>query len=209
MALDGIIKCIRYAFGPNKLHLCGPDANATISQYLTAGFSDGGLTNLLGQFKTMYPYLTSIARVNKIVDPFDEHVVEAYWLGNSLLEKIGKKEFYSHITDNSKIKKTLKPKEFETLASKLQSGAKMHHSFHVFNIWKRLGDGSSYEMLNNMEKCRISWGEVISINGPSIGVRFKPLLLGSEGKLFLGSETEKKIIRKLYDDYLIEVQLGD
>lgn len=90
---EGIIRCSRYAFGPNRLHYCGPDANREILSYIGEGKGDAGLISLLKEFATMYPYLDFISRVNKIFDPFVEQVVEAYWLGNSLLAKVNKQHF--------------------------------------------------------------------------------------------------------------------
>ena len=81
-SVDGIARCTRYAFGPNRLHLCGPDANKEVLAYLKEGVSDPGLENLLRRFSTLYPYLQHIAQANHIADPCDERVVEAYWIGN-------------------------------------------------------------------------------------------------------------------------------
>lgn len=209
MFLDGIVRCTRYAFGPNRLHLCGPDANKELFDYMSSKYADQGLENLLAKFGTMYPYLKKIADVNKIKDPFSENVVEAYWLGNELLEKIDKKQFYSHLTDGLKVKKSLTAKEFRILSDKLASGAKMHHSFHVFNIWKRTGHDTSYHTLQSMDKCRISWGEITAIDGPSINVKTKPLIFDNNGKLGLGQDTEIKIFRKLYDDHMENLVVGD
>mgnify|MGYP001616218447 CR=1 FL=1 len=209
MFVDGIAKCTRYAFGPNRLHLCGPDANREIFAYMAAGHSDKGLSNLLVQFKTMHPYLKKIAEANRIKDPFDERVVEAYWVGNNLLENVGKKQFYSHLVDGLKINKLLTIKEFRRASEKLNFGARMHHSFHVFNIWKRTGNDSSLHTLQSMDKCRISWGEIITIDGPLITVRTKPLIFDGNNKLILGNEIDIKIARKLNDDYIAEIKPGE
>lgn len=208
--MDGVARCTKYAFGPNRLHLCGPDANKEILSYMAERFSDGGLTALLKQFKTMSPYLQRIAEANNLADPFDDKVVEAYWIGNDLLNGVSKKQFYAHLTDGLKINKLLKIKEFRQVEEKLGLGAKMHHSFHVFNIWKRTGNDPSYHTLESMDKCRISWGDVTSIDGPSIIVRTRPLLFDDRGMLMLGSDTEnRKITRKLHDDYMIDLKIGD
>ncbi|MDP1688845.1 MAG: DUF6390 family protein [bacterium] len=207
--MDGVLRSTKYAFGPNRLHLCGPDANSEIFAYMVNGATDEGLKSLLRKFQTMFPYLKNIADANNIRDPFDNSVVEAYWIGNKLLDTISKKQIYSHLKDSLKVNKTLKKNEFARVENKIDAGAKMHHSFHVFNIWKRTGNDTSYHTLDSMDKCRISWGKVVSVDGPSIKVKTEPLLMNPNGILQLGGEIEKKLIRKLNDDYMIDVKIGD
>ena len=89
--MNGLLQCSRYAFGPNRLHYCGPDASQEILAYIDNKEQDPGLEKLLSAFQTLYPYLEMISRANNIADPFDERVVEAYWIGNDLLANTGKK----------------------------------------------------------------------------------------------------------------------
>ena len=201
--MDGILRCTRYAFGPNRLHYCGPDANREIGAYLAKGAKDAGLTHLLGQFETMYPYLRHIAEANHIKDPFDDRVVEAYWVGNELLETIEKKKFYHHLLDGLKLKKKLGAKSFGVVEGKISQGAVPHHSFHVLDIWKRTGHIALAHTLESMDECRVSWGTVTAASGPSITVSTRPLLY-ADGKLYLGEEVQKKINRKLEATYDIE-----
>ena len=157
----------------------------------------------------MFPYLRKISEANHIADPFDTAVVEAYWIGNHLLEGVSEKQVYAHLKDSLKLDKSLKVKEFRQLEEKIGAGTRLHHSFHVFNVWKRTGNDSSYHTLESMDKCRISWGKIIAIDGPSIKVLTQPLIMDGRGLLSLGPETEKQIIRKLHDDYMMEVTVGD
>jgi hypothetical protein len=76
--MEGIMRCSRYSFGPNRLHYCGPDANKELHDLIESGESNIGLAHLLKQFKTLFPYLKQIAQANGIKDPFDTRVVEAY-----------------------------------------------------------------------------------------------------------------------------------
>ena len=97
--LGGIMRCSRYSFGPNRLHYCGPDRNSELRDYIKTNKTDPGLRGILQKFETLYPYLRHIARINNISDPFDYRVVEAYWLGNSLLDFEEKKELYNFLVD--------------------------------------------------------------------------------------------------------------
>lgn len=201
--MDGVLRCTRYAFGPNRLHYCGPDANKEINAYLQNQTVDSGLVSLLKEFKTMYPYLQLIASANAIADPFDERVVEAYWLGNALLDNIGRERLYQHLTDKQHLKKRLSPKSFAELEHKICLRALPHHSFHVLAIWKRTGHQDRDHTLESLEACRISWGRVIKVTGPAVTVSWQPLILRA-GKLALGEQQQKKIYRPFEADTDIE-----
>ena len=207
--MDGILRCSRYAFGPNRLHYCGPDANREILGYIKNGISDFGLAEHLQKFQTMYPYLRQIAVSNKIKDSFEDEVVEAYWIGNALLENIGKNSFYRHMVDDHHMKKRLNAKSFSRLKDKIGQGALPHHSFHVMNIWKRTGHIEQAHTLDSIDQCRISWGEIISVEGPKLTVRTQPLT-SIDNRLSLGPAMEKTINRSLEADVDIDqIKPGD
>ena len=92
--ITSLLRCSRYAFGPNRLHYCGPNASNQVYAYMNENIEDLGLRSILEKFKTLYPYLRHIAQANGIKDPFDPRVVEAYWVGNALLDTVPKKKFY-------------------------------------------------------------------------------------------------------------------
>jgi len=192
--MDGVLRCSRYAFGPNRLHYCGPDANCEIHSYINESASDPGLRQLLREFQTMFPYLRHIADVNGIPDPFDERVVEAYWLGNELLEKINAHAFYRHLIEDQRIRDKIGAKSFELVAQKIGQGAVPHHSFHVFDVWKRAGRADHEHTLEWMDECRISWGTVLTVDGPTLTVLTEPLTL-TQGKFALGNPMERKLVR--------------
>lgn len=207
--MDGIIRCTRYAFGPNRLHYCGPDATSEILEYINQGESDPGLESLLRRFRTMYPYLLLIAHANGISDPLDSRVVEAYWIGNSLLERIGKQGLYRHLTENLEIKKKLDPEAFRALEDAIAEGALPHHSFHVFDVWRRTGKLDEAHTLDSMDSCRISWGKVLSVHGPKITVEREPLVLDGP-RLRLAGARKETITRALdCPEDITEVRPGD
>jgi len=208
-SLGGILRCSRYAFGPNRLHYCGPDKSSEIKDYINDEASDGGLTQLLSQFETMYPYLIHIASANHIQDPLDERVVEAYWVGNTLLDKVTKQDFYLHLVDGLSLKKKLGAKNFAVVEEKIGQGAVPHHSFHVLDVWKRTGHVERDHTVESMDACRISWGTVTSVAGPFVTVSSEPLLYIG-GKLVLGAPTTRKLTRHLEAEYDIEqLKVGD
>lgn len=194
--MNGILRCSRYAFGPNRLHYCGPDANREIGAYMEHDASDPGLQSLLAAFRTMYPYLRLIAHANGIRDPFDDRVVEAYWIGNGLLDAVENRPFCRHLAEGLDMKRKMDGKSFDLVAAKIGRGALPHHSFHVLDIWKRTGRLDIAHTLESMEACRISWGTVTAVDGPSISVEAEPLVY-ADGKLQLAPPAKKVVRRAL------------
>jgi len=201
--MDGVLRCSRYAFGPNRLHYCGPDANKEFGDLIKTEEDNFGLTHLLKQFKTLFPYLKYIAWANGIKDPFDSRVVEAYWLGNELLETIEKRAFHRFLVEDLAIKKKIGNKEFFWLEEKIGQGALPHHSFHVLNIWRRTGEADIAHTPESMYECCINSGVVTDVSGPDITVSTEPFFY-KEGRFVLSPTVSQKITRALEAEYDIE-----
>ncbi len=180
------MRCSRYSFGPNRLHYCGPDANRELRELIEKDGDNFGLSHILKQFKTLFPYLRYIAHINNIKDPFNSRVVEAYWLGNDLLEKVEQRTLFDFLIDDLKVKDKLRSKEFNWLEEKIKNGAVPHHSFHVLNIWQQAGHNDLLDDLVRMDECRISSGMVTEVKGPEINVSTEPLVY-TNGKFALGA----------------------
>lgn len=201
--MEGIMRCSRYSFGPNRLHYCGPDSNKELHDLIESGESNIGLSHLLKQFKTLFPYLKQIAGANGIKDAFDTRVVEAYWLGNELLDKVNERNLYNFLVDDLHVKDKIKNKEFNWLTEKIERGAVPHHSFHVFNIWQQEGHNDLLSDLTRMDECRISSGVVTEVKGSEIKVSTEPLIYENR-KFALGPVISKTLTRQLESEYDIE-----
>ena len=92
--LDGMVRFIRYGFMPNRLRYCGGDENRLLFDHAVEQVVDGGLQSHLQKFTGALPYLQLIARANGIGDPFDPRVVDAYWIGNGLLDHVEVRQLY-------------------------------------------------------------------------------------------------------------------
>lgn len=205
----GLISCSRYAFGPNRLHYCGPDANSELAAYMDAGETDFGLAQILKGFQTLAPYLGLIARANHIADPFDPKVVEAYWIGNRLLGRVGKKMIYENFRETQKLRDHIGVTQFEGLTDKVRKGALPHHSFHVFNIWKRTGHMARPHTLESMDSCRVSWGTIVKTDGPFLEIKSAPLTEHG-GRLALETPIVRKIARNLdAPQDILDAKIGD
>lgn len=152
------------------------------------------METLLKGFRTMYPYLELIARANGIADPFDDRVVEAYWIGNELLEGVDKRRLYRHLEEGLDLKRKLDVRGFSVVADRIGLGAVPHHSFHVLSVWKRTGNVPIAHTLESLDACRISWGEVVAVSGPKVEVMREPLV-EELGGLKLGPTEKITIFR--------------
>jgi len=208
--MKGLLRCARYAFSPNKLKYCGPvEKNAEILAYMLEGVEDQGLGQLLGEFGVMQPYLKLIADENKIKDPFDERVVEAYWIGNQLLENVSIKQFWDNLLDKQGLKKRFKAKDLRWIVGKIPIGAKVHHSFHVFNVWSRTGHEAKPHTVETMDSCRISWGKVVSKSKGKIKVKTQGLRY-KEGRLSLEEGVVKEVGWRIGDKQIVDsIKAGD
>lgn len=203
-AMDGILRCSKYAFGPNRFMYCGPDANKEISEYMRDGFIDGGFIGLMKSFEVMYPYLEHIAHVNKLSDPFDGRVVEAYWLGNNLLDKVDKPSLHRYFTDTIRLKARMSLPNYRLLETRIGLGIQPCHNYHVLNVPKKMGHQEMESTVEFKDSCRISWGTVTAVLGPKITLRRAPLIQMGD-MLVLGPEEEKTVMRPLAADYDIDM----
>lgn len=208
--LNGSLLAARYAFMPNKLRYCGGDRDSEIFNYVAEDQSDKGLEMLLKEFATMYPYLKLIAEKNKILDPFNYRVVEAYWIGNELLDRITMNDFYRYMVDVQDLKKRFKINLLEKVFGKISQGAKPHHSWHVFNIPKRTGHYPVEHSLKTMDQCRIApakikeWKQKTENNLASrLVVAYQPLVIVNN-KLELGERIEKEVWSEIDDKVFIK-----
>ena len=172
---SGLVTCCRYAYPPNSLQLCGPDAKIDLAFYSGNGSADLGTKEILRQFSTLSPYLSLIAYENSIADPFDARVVEAYWLGNSLLKKVPKRAYADHLKETIGLKKKIKSKELNFILNKFNFEALPIHAFHVLNIYKRTGHIEIPKTIQTMDACLINYGKVIDIQQGKIKVKTQRL----------------------------------
>ena len=165
----------RYAYPPNALGLCGADTRRTLLEYGDAQVSDGGLAELARTFDGAWPYLTLIAGANGIADPLDPRVVEAYWVGNALLDQVRPDTLAHHVDERFRGRIG---RAREHVVAAVAAGAVPHHCFHVFAVYPWLGllrTGVVDEPLRILDQCRTTPAVVQSVDGESLGVLARPL----------------------------------
>lgn len=188
----GLSLCSRFAYPPNSFSLCGPDKQKDLKWYTTSGKIDKGTPEILSKFTTLFPYLTLIAYENNIRDPFSVKVVEAYWLGNNLLNIVRKQKYIHALSENIELRKKLKRKNLESVFQKVIQGGLPHHSYHVLNIYKRTGHLDINHTVETMDACIINWGKIVKVNIGSLVIQTKPLRIMGKQLAF-----DKPIMRKI------------
>ncbi|GAA4707460.1 DUF6390 family protein [Phytohabitans rumicis] len=175
--MNGALMFVRYAYPPNSMGFCGPADSTGFRQYAEAGVVDGGLVRLAQAFSGAWPYLEMIAHGVGIADPLDRRVVEAYWVGNGLLDALPLGFLANTLEDR------FRPRignRFGRLAEGLLAGGVPHHSFHVFGVYPWVGllgdDRKADRALTVLDRCRIRWGQVTDVHGAQVTVRSRPLL---------------------------------
>jgi hypothetical protein len=190
--LDGMVRFIRYGFMPNRLRYCGGDQNRLLFDHAVEQVVDGGLKAHLRKFTGALPYLQLIAEANGIPDPFDPRVVDAYWIGNNLLDRVEVRQLYDSLL--ARFGRQLQGRTRDLVLGKAPAGARPHHSFHVLDVHSRAGElGQS---LATMDHCRVSWGTVAEVVDGELIVDRTPLLL-EHGKLVLGPPMRERVMRQI------------
>ncbi len=205
MSFAGALMFGRYAFPPNQLGYCGPDDNAALFDYVAEKRPDQGLVELERRFEGAFPYLCLIAHSNGIADPFDKRVVEAYWIGNGLLNGVDSKAMHESLSE--RFQSRMAGTDFRWLMTKLRA-ARPHHNFHVFDIYIRTGlmrDDRAHVAIGAMDSCRISWGRVIGVEparaqgAPIKGAELmveRPELVYEGGQLTLSAARPARVMRQ-------------
>ncbi len=215
---SGPVLFARYAFGPNRLGLCGPEDWRSLLELGAASGAteahvleiDHGLRDLAAGFEGAYPYLELIASAHGIADPMDLRVVDAYWIGNTLSDSVDPVLMTRSM--DARFRAQLLPEAWKWLEGKAEAGARPTHAFHVFDIFPRVGlmrGGAVTDAVGLMDSCRIRWGRVLEVTGESLVVNAVPLGL-AEGKLALGEPTLRTVRRWLDGTgFVSDVEPGD
>jgi hypothetical protein len=166
----------RYAYPPNALGYCGPADSAALLEHTSAGVGGPDLEALARQFAGAWPYLELIAASCGRTDPLDAAVVEAYWVGNRLLQRVEPRIFAAHLADRFEARAGRGLRDLATLAL---LGAVPHHNFHVFAVYPWVGmlraGPAAEEPLRVLNACRVRWGTVLEICDGQAQVSSAPL----------------------------------
>jgi Family of unknown function (DUF6390) len=204
---SGPLMFVRYAYPPNALGYCGPADFAAFREYAVAGVVDRGLVQLAQAFAGAWPYLELIAAGCGIPDPLDRRVVEAYWVGNALLDQVPVTEIGDSMQDRFRHRTG---SNFPFLAEGVLAGGVPHHSFAVFCVYPWTGllgdDRKAKHALMVLDRCRIRWGKVTAVQGDQATVEYRPLCWN--GRLLTLGEPATETARLALDGSAITDGIG-
>lgn len=192
MAVSGTSLFARYAYPPNELGYCGPD-DASVLLGRNPALAELAIADHARKFEGAWAYLEIIAAAAQIRDPLDARVVEAYWIGNDLLDNVDPDALVAQVRAR-----------FGDQAGASWVPGLPHHGFHVFAVypWVGLLHRGNGVALSVLEQCRIRWGEVLAVEGPRVHVSVRSLVL-RDGMLELDSAREQTAAWSAHGDSLV------
>ncbi|MFH1916214.1 MAG: DUF6390 family protein [Nanoarchaeota archaeon] len=188
--MDGLNLAIRFSYITNRLHYCGPkDSQDVFLRYLEKKDNADNVRSSLKRFEGLWPYLTVIAEKHGL-DPFDQRVVEAYWIGNELLDACTNEDNCEVIR---RLMKRGLPKSIgEEKIKKMSDGLVPHHVFNVVFVGVGNTTGSVPVTLQNMNNCRPSWGKVVDVQESQVVVASQQIVV-KEKKYVLEPDTKTAV----------------
>jgi len=191
--MSGLKTASIYSLPSYSLGYCGPqdaESRKALFDYASGKKVDEQIIrNIFEKFEAAYKYYQLIANKNSIADPLDEKVVEAFWVGNSLLDSVNEQDLKNLILTGFTEPGLLSKKVATQRAGQVPKGAVPHHSFHVLILGAVTGRIKLQGEL--LDLCRIGWGRVVEVKEKKLKVKCRLLVVGK--KYELGREVEKEI----------------
>ncbi len=201
---DGAALCARFSLATNRLQYCGPaDAEGTLYRAIIENVDLDRAREALSRFEALYPYLEAIGRRHGL-DPFDARVVEAYWIGNDLLDAFDRADFLSLLEGLRR--RGLPRATAERLVAHLPARPIPHHAFHVSFVGVGEVTGHVETTVANMEACRPARARVVAVAMGRLAVE-RPHIHLADGHLRLGAPQREELA---YDPRILPgVRPGD
>lgn len=198
----------RYAFPPNSLGYCGPTDTSLLAELVAAGdAANQELREVATAFAGAWPYLQLIGRAAGH-DALDIAVVEAYWLGNSLLDRVDLLTWGNSSDDRFRSRAGW---EWDKIEDALNAGGLPNHAFHVFCVYPWVGllrSGAVEQALQVLDRCRIRWGQVVgTLEEGRVLVSSAPLTW--DGELLSVGEEQLETVSVSIDPGAASVETGD
>ncbi len=208
--ISGSALCCGFSGIVNKLNYCGPDqAYLEFAQFLQNGGDESKIRKHLSNFQGLYPYLSLIANKHGL-DPFDRRVVEAYWMGNELLDVFTREDYVRFMPELGK--RGLPQSHVTWCQENLPEGAIPHHTFHVLFVGVGRVTGSVPTILPSMQNCMASWGRVVELDTDKATIE-GPFLNQVSGRYTLENITRRSVsfqpeLQHLKPDMMVAAHWG-
>ena len=193
----GLMLAAIHGYRPHTLGLCGPAEarrQELLKKFLQGQAAPAKMKKIFRQFMGAYAYYELIAKSNKIKNTFDKSVIEAYWIGNKLLDKVKTGDLRQMIAKDFAGPGLLSKKVAAEKAAQIPVGSKPHHSFHVLTIGSVTGSVDFTGNTKLKDICRVGWGCVEKFNFPPPPLKLR----GGGGKLsalLLQSNEKNEVIK--------------
>ena len=152
-----------YGLIPNTLGFCGPQQDK-LKKFIKGKLGIPDIIPVLEKFEAAYAYYELIAQKNKIkAGPFNKKVVEAYWIGNELLEEVKIDDLRKMISENFSRPGLLSKEAAAKKAEEISNNSKPHHSFHILVLGSITGRVNFEGDTKLKDICRVGWGRVTKI----------------------------------------------
>jgi len=208
-SVPGPVAFARFAYPPNALGYCGPADSAVLLESAAQGTDLRAVSDLATRFEGAWPYLQLIASCSDIEDPLDPKVVDAYWIGSSLLDRVSPAALIAHLDAHFQ---RYGGREFAPVSEAVLAGGAAHHNFHVFAVYPWLGllrAGTQRAPLTVLDRCRIRWARVLSVDGDTVTVRDRALAF--EDQLLVDGPERVEQVHRSVDGvgFVEELEPGD
>ncbi|MEI7604101.1 MAG: DUF6390 family protein [bacterium] len=202
---SGLKLCAYFAGKPNAMHYCGTDsAINSISDCIVSG-NCSSLREEYSHFKALYAYLKLYGEKFGL-DYFDKKIIEAYWIGNELLEQFDRNDFFT-LLDN--LESNGAPKLFiyeqREKFEKVNVRFIPHHAFNVTFIGVGNVTGSVEYNIENINNCLIRYGNISNIDDDKVTVNTYKYQI--ENTILIRKNCEEELgLNKTFFPY---VKIGD
>jgi hydrogenase maturation factor len=159
--------------------------------------------SVLRKLPVLCPYLKLIASCNgaKI---FDREVVEAYFIGNEMIENVPFKKSIDVIKEILEKRNTPSVK-IRKILNDLSSDFKPHHNFHVFLVAPKVNE--KMKSVSLLDLCRVAWGKVVGRGIRRLEISYIPLKKKGERLDF--SQKRRKINTEYIKEASGEIEIGN
>jgi hydrogenase maturation factor len=160
--MNGVLFSAIYGFPPNSYDYCGSSSFPIALRNCLSGNNDfAALEKELKKFKAQHKYLSLIGQENNL-QCFHPKVVEAFWVGNELLENVQHGKLRNFLRNSLFPKNSSRGKR---LAENLPEGLLPHHSFNP--LYVNFVTSKVARSVDNFDACCITAGKVKSISDNS------------------------------------------
>lgn len=147
----------RFSYPPNHRGYCGRESAQDVFTRCILHGSCDKVGEELTRFIVLYPYLQVIAEAHDL-DPFDRRVIEAYWIGNRLLEKIDLNS-YDRLLDRF-MEQGVPEWLIRSLRERRPARFIPTHLFQVLHVGVGQASGAVPFTMESVYACMIRWGKV-------------------------------------------------